>query len=142
MTPTVLRRIVSARISATVTLPLHLEYRLADPVPIRITLGACAHRRSWHVARDVIAGGLMGGDEVTDHPSGDVLLLPLPGGEVLMGLRSWPHGWLVTVPAADLERFLEATLQACPPQREAQIVGAELDVQCGFFYMTQGGNPA
>lgn len=140
----VLRRVVSAWVQGVVAVPMSLEFKVADPIAIGLTLGTCSHRLTWHVARSVIAAGLMsGGDaDFAGEWAREVLVLRPPGSEaVLMGLRSWPHRWLVTVAAADLQEFLSLSYVACPPGREARLVAAELDMQIDFF-LTQGGNPA
>lgn len=142
----VLRRVIGARIHGAAQVPLSLEYRTVDPVGIEITLGNCCHRRSWHVAREVIREGLAVDPfaAYADESAGaaavlvsrlrvtDVALVVLRGGGVRLP---------VTVPTAELEQFLAATYQACPSEREALCVAEQLDKQCRAFYLTQGGNP-
>lgn len=146
MTPPVLRRVVSALLFGAGWVPMTLEYLAADPLAVALTLGTSSHRRTWYVARDLIAAGLGSDQQVGDYTgewAGDVLLSRLPGAAVLMGLRSRPDRLLMIVAAAEFGDFLASTYEACPLQREARLVTKELDMQIGFFQMTDGGgNPA
>lgn len=138
MTAPVLRRVISAQVHGVVAVPMSLEYRTADPLAVTITLGSCAHRL---IARSVLTAGLAPVQvaDCADEWAASVFVLRLPGTDrVLIGLRSRPHRWVVTVSAAALEEFLAATYLACPAEREAQLVAVELETQCGFFYLSNG----
>lgn len=144
MTGPVLRRLVDARVHGVVKVPMALEYRTADPVAIGITLGNCVHRCSWHVARTVIRDGLAADPyAVYDECrcAGAVIVSRFPATDVaLLVLRTDAVPLPVTVPATDLRCFLAETYRACPPEREAQLVARELDMQIKFFHMTNRGD--
>lgn len=137
----VLRRVITGRCYGYAAVPLGLEYRLCDPVAIRITVGT-PDGRTWHAARALLESGLDPRRADVPRRAAAVHFLRFPGGDrVAVVLRSTLGLWPVAVAAADLAEFLAATYRACPLDREAQLVADALDAHCGSFYL-QGGNPA